>query len=296
MLDVGDRQRLYWEQCGRSDGEPALVLHGGPGSGCAAWMRQLFNPDLERLREHLRIERWVVYGLSWGCSLALAYAQTHPERVLGMVLQAVTMTRRCDVEWLTLGVRRFFPQQWRAFRDGLPEQLLDENLAAGYAELLASPDAAVRERAARYWCDWEDALVSPQTGGRPSPRYADPCFRLGFARLVTHYFAHAAWLEEDQLCTTHTGWTASVAYSSTASSTWPDPRTLPGSSTRRGPAANSSSSRQPGTPTSQTTASEPSTGSPRASIPNDERLSGVRQVNGMRLRCCMVRPSSAASR
>lgn len=155
-LKVGDGQRLWWEQCGRPDGKPALVLHGGPGSGCAAWMRQLFDPDryrvvlvdqrgagrstphaadpdtdlavnttwhlvadLERLREHLGIDRWLLYGVSWGATLAQAYAQRHRERVSEVVLQAVTLTR---------GVGRFFPEQWRRFRDHLPPAARDGNI------------------------------------------------------------------------------------------------------------------------------------------------------------------------
>jgi proline iminopeptidase len=155
--------------------------------------------DLERLREHLDIERWLVYGVSWGCTLAQAYAQTHPERVSEVVLQAVTLTRARDVEWLTRGVGRFFPEQWRRFRDALPPQLREGNLAAGYAQVLTSSNPRIREEAARAWCAWEDALASIESGGRPDPRYEDPRFRLGFARLVTHYFAHAAWLDDEQL-------------------------------------------------------------------------------------------------
>lgn len=236
MLDVGDGQRLYWEQCGNPRGRPAVVLHGGPGSGCAPWMRRLFDPgayrvvlvdqrgagrstphvsdpgvdlavnttrhlvaDVEALRGHLGIDRWLVHGVSWGSTLGLAYAQAHPQRVSALVLAAVTMTRRADVEWLTRGVGRFFPAQWEAFRDGVPAPERGGDLAAAYARLLASPDAGVRERAARDWCAWEEALVSVETGGVANPRYADAAFRAGFARLVTHYFSHAAWLGEDQL-------------------------------------------------------------------------------------------------
>ncbi|MEO6702674.1 MAG: alpha/beta fold hydrolase, partial [Jatrophihabitantaceae bacterium] len=155
--------------------------------------------DIERLREHLRIERWLVYGVSWGSTLGLAYAQAHPARVSEVVLSAVTMTRHADIDWLTRGVGRFFPEQWQAFRDGVPEPDQDGNLAAAYARLLAAPDPRVRERAAQDWCRWEDALVSVETGGKPSPRLADPWFRDGFTRLVTHYFANAAWLAENQL-------------------------------------------------------------------------------------------------
>lgn len=115
------------------------------------------------------------------------------------MLQAVTLTRRRDVDWLTRGVGRFFPEPWRRFRDALPAQLREGDLAAGYAQLLSSAAPLVRESAARAWCDWEDAVASIETGGTPDPRYDDPRFRLGFARLVTHYFAHAAWLDEDQL-------------------------------------------------------------------------------------------------
>jgi proline iminopeptidase len=236
LLDVGDGQLVYWEQAGDPDGRPAVVLHGGPGSGCSPWMRPLFDPrayrvvlfdqrgagrsrphasdpaadlavnttshliaDIERLREHLGIGRWLVYGLSWGSTLGLAYAQAHPQRVTEVVLDAVTMTRRSDVDWFACGVGRFFPAEWQAFRDAVPAADRDGDLVAAYARLLASADVGVPEQAARDWCAWEQAIVSLETGGTPSPRYADPRFRMGFARLVTHYFSHAAFLEEDQL-------------------------------------------------------------------------------------------------
>ena len=236
LLDVGDGQLLHVEQAGRPDGRPAVVLHGGPGSGCAPWMRRLFDPrayrvvlpdqrgagrsrphasepacdlsvittahlvaDLEQLREHLAIERWLVVGHSWGSTLALAYAQAHPERVSAMVLAPVTMTRRTDVDWFARGVGRFLPFEWRALRDGVPAGERDGDLVAAYARLLASPAAAVRERSARDWCAWEEAVLSIESGGAPDPRFAEPRFRLGFARLVTHVFAHAAFLGEDQL-------------------------------------------------------------------------------------------------
>jgi len=236
MLDAGDGQRLYWEECGDPAGKPAVVLHGGPGSGCAPWMRLLFDPkayrvvlvdqrgagrslpnagdldadlsvnttahllaDIERLREHRGIERWLVLGMSWGSTLGLAYAQQHPEGVSEVVLMAVTNPRRSDVEWITRGVGRFLPREWEAFRDGVPAAERDGNLAAAYARLLASPDAEVRAQAARDWCDWEAALVSLDPNGGAGERFADPDFRFAFARVVTHYFANAAFLEDDQL-------------------------------------------------------------------------------------------------
>jgi len=236
MLDVGDGQLLHWETCGNPAGKPAVVLHGGPGSGCTPGSRRLFDPqayrlvlwdqrgagrslphagdpatdlsvnttehllgDLERLRRHLRIERWLVYGSSWGSTLGLAYAQRHPERVTELVLAAVTMTRRSDVRWLYHGVGRFFPEEWARFRGGVPASERDGDLVEAYARLLAHHEAGIRQQAAKDWCDWEDAVVSLESGGVPDPRYADPRFRMAFARIVTHYFRHGAWLEEGQL-------------------------------------------------------------------------------------------------
>ncbi len=155
--------------------------------------------DIECLREHLAIHRWLVYGASWGSTLALAYAQRFSRRVSEIVLAGVTMTRRSEVDWLCRGVGAFFPAQWERFRRAIPTPDRDGDLVAAYVRLLADPDRDVQQRAARSWCDWEEAIVSVESGGHPNPRYDDPSFRLGFARLVTHYFSHAAWLEEDEL-------------------------------------------------------------------------------------------------
>ena len=155
--------------------------------------------DIERLREYLAVDRWLVQGTSWGSTLALAYAQRYPQHVSEIVLAAVTMTRRVDVDWVCRGVGAFFPAQWERFRGAVPEADRDGDLVAAYARLLVDPDPVIHHRAARDWCDWEAAIVSVESGGRPNPRYDDPDFRLGFARLVTHYFSHAAWLAEDEL-------------------------------------------------------------------------------------------------
>ena len=236
MLDVGDGHQVYWECCGNPHGKPALYLHGGPGSGCTPRQRRFFDPhayrvvlfdqrgagrsrplasepdadlranttphliaDIEALRRLHRIERWTVLGLSWGTTLGLAYAQAHPQRVNALALALVTTTSRREVEWLTRDVGRIFPQEWERFAAAVPETLRCLPLVDAYATLLFDSDPAVREHAAREWCAWEEAHVSLTPGHRPNPRYDDPEFRLRFARLVTHYWRHAAFLEDDQL-------------------------------------------------------------------------------------------------
>jgi proline iminopeptidase len=237
MLDVGDGQQVYWECCGNPAGKPALFLHGGPGSGCTPNQRRFFDPDvyrivlidqrgagrsrplasapdadlrvnttahliadIEALRLLLGIERWTaILGVSWGTTLGLAYAQAHTQRIGALVLGFVTTTSRREVEWLTEGVGRIFPQEWERFAAAVPERLRHLPLVDAYATLLADPDPAVQEHAAREWCAWEDAHVSLAPGHQPSPRYNDPKFRLRFARLVTHYWRHAAFLDEAQL-------------------------------------------------------------------------------------------------
>jgi proline iminopeptidase len=133
-------------------------------------------------------------------TLGLAYAEQHPERVSEMVHLSVTMTRPADVHWLYHEVGRYFPEQWERFRDGVPEADRDGDLVAAYYRLLnESTDIAVRERAARSWCTWEDQLLSNEDGWRPNPRYDDPVFRMAFARIVSHYFHHDAWLADGQI-------------------------------------------------------------------------------------------------
>ncbi|BDY27619.1 prolyl aminopeptidase [Mycolicibacterium mageritense] len=236
MLDVGDGNRVYWETSGNPDGVPAVALHGGPGSGCVPGMRQLFDPqkyrvvlfdqrgcgrsrpyagdpsvdlhtnttdhliaDLELLRAHLSIDRWVVVGWSWGTTLALAYAERHPDRVAALVLTAVTTTTPREVQWITRDVGRLFPAEWARFRAGAPEADRDGSLVDAYARLLADDDPAVREKAALDWCEWEDSHVN--LGPEPRRRLvaATPEFRMCFARLVTHYWRHAAWRAEGEL-------------------------------------------------------------------------------------------------
>lgn len=237
LLAVGDGNRMYWETRGNSMGEPVLIVHGGPGAGRSRSAHKQFDPevfrivlfdqrgcgdsvpsaadaatdmscnttehllaDMEALRRHLGIERWLLYGGSWASTLILAYAQRHPERVLGIVLIGVTMTRREEVDWLYRGLRRFRPVEWQRFRNGVPEDDRDGDLVEAYRRLMEHPDAAVRERAARDWCAWEDAAIAHEGLGRPGQYTAKTdADRLAFVRICSHYFARAAWLDDGQL-------------------------------------------------------------------------------------------------
>ncbi|WP_083975587.1 prolyl aminopeptidase [Kitasatospora mediocidica] len=235
MLDVGDGNLVYWEVCGNPEGVPALVVHGGPGSGCTPRMRRYFDPeryrvvlfdqrncgrstphagdpgtdlrhnttphliaDMERLREHLGIDRWLLYGGSWGSTLLLAYAERHPERVSAIVIAAVTMTRRSETEWLDRGVGRYFPEEWERFLAGAVGTPRDGDIVAAYARLTEHPDASVREKATADWVAWEDAVLSGETTAKP---YGDrpAAAKIAFVRICAHYFSHGVWLEEGQL-------------------------------------------------------------------------------------------------
>lgn len=156
QLSVGDGHRLYYEQFGASDGLPIVYLHGGPGSGS--------TPSEERLRQHLGIDRWAVFGMSWGSVLAMAYAESHPDRVTALVLAAVSTGTAEDIAWLTVHVGRFFPQQWLEFRDHVPLELRHLRLVEAYNRLLMDSVPQVREAAASAWCRWEDAHVATTKG------------------------------------------------------------------------------------------------------------------------------------
>ena len=185
MLDVGEGHSIHWQTSGNPAGKPAVLLHGGPGSGSSPNMRQLFDPDrylivqfdqrscgestpsaslpdvdlstnntqalvadIERLRAHLGISRWLVWGGSWGTTLGLAYAEAHPEAVTELVLASVVTTSAAEVEWTTRTMGRVFPERWQAFLEGLPPESRDGNLALAYNRRLMDPDPAVHEPAA----------------------------------------------------------------------------------------------------------------------------------------------------
>jgi proline iminopeptidase len=235
LLDVGDGNAVYWETCGNRDGKPAVVLHGGPGSGCAAWWTRFFDPavyrmvlfdqrncgrstphasepttdlttnttahlvaDIEALRKQLEIERWLILGGSWGSTLALAYATGHPDRASELILFGVTTGRHSEWDWsFKGGLALFFPEQWDQLEAAVPGG--DGDLVDRYHRLLGDADAGVRERAAEAWCLWESATPDwpPKTG--LAERFGDPRYAVGFARIVTHYARHYGWLEDGVL-------------------------------------------------------------------------------------------------
>ncbi len=227
MLDVGDGHRIYVEQCGNPDGIPVVVLHGGPGGGCSPAMRRYFDPvdyrivlfdqrgcgrsrphasveanttwhlvaDIERIREVLGIKRWMVFGGSWGATLALIYAQRHPERVVYLVLRGVFLMTAAELSWFYGGgAGQFFPDQWSRFTAPIPP---DErgNLIAAYNRRLFSGDLPQETRFARIWAGWENALASIEHEGTPGESPAD--YARAFARLENHYFSNGGFLEED---------------------------------------------------------------------------------------------------
>jgi proline iminopeptidase len=235
MLDVGDGNLVYWETCGTPDGKPALIVHGGPGSGCRPGQGRIFNPasyriilfdqrgcgrstphasdpatdmrfnttphlvaDMERLRQHLGVERWLLSGYSWGSTLSLAYAQAHPEHVSEIVLAPVTTTSRAEIEWLYRGAGRFYPREWEQFLAGVPGTPPDGDIVGAYARLMEHPDPAVRAKAADDWSAWEDTLLSWETSGKPFGGISLER-RLALVRICAHYFSHGGWLEDDQL-------------------------------------------------------------------------------------------------
>jgi proline iminopeptidase len=234
VLETSDGHKVYWERVGNPYGTPSVVLHGGPGSGVAPWWRTYFDPhrycvtlfdqrgcgrsrplasdadidlatittqqlidDIEALRRLHGVDRWLVFGGSWGSTLALAYAVKHPAQVSHLVLWGVVTTTKQEVDWLTWSMGEIYPEAFADLRTLVPHLTNGDNLPAEYHRLLMSPDPEVQDRAARAWCAWDERLATLSGPPQPSPRYADPEFRLGFARQVTHFFGHHAFLPPD---------------------------------------------------------------------------------------------------
>lgn len=232
MLPVSDRHTLYFEQCGNPDGKPVVVLHGGPGGGCSAKMRRFHDPkryriilfdqrgagrstphadlvdnttwhlvaDIETLRVHLSIDQWQVFGGSWGSTLALAYAQTHPRRVTELVVRGIFMLRRWELEWFYQeGASRLFPDAWKRYLAAIPA-VEHGDLISAYHRRLTSDDSTTRLAAARAWSVWEasTSLLHPDTSFINA--HEDAEFALAFARIEAHYFVNGGFMEvEDQL-------------------------------------------------------------------------------------------------
>lgn len=231
MLDTGDGHSVYFELSGNPDGEPAVFLHGGPGGGCSPSHRQLFDPgkynlllfdqrgcgrslphadlqnnttwhlvaDIERLREMHDIDKWLVFGGSWGSTLALAYAQKYPERVTALVLRGVFTLRRSELEWYYQhGASMFFPEKWQRFVSQVNPQDRGDMIGA-YNKLLTGTDEAKKLAAARIWSVWEGETVTLLPDASNSDHFAEAQFAIAFARIENHYFSNAGWLEEGQL-------------------------------------------------------------------------------------------------
>lgn len=230
MLRLDDVHQMYWEQCGRADGFPVLYLHGGPGDGCSPMCRQLFDPDfyravlfdqrgsgrsvprgelrdnttahllqdIERLRVFLGIERWLVFGGSWGSTLALAYAQQHPERVCGLVLRGVFLGRDREVEWFMHGMRQFHPEAWARFVEPIPPEERHDLLAAHYRRL-TSGDPAQFMPSSHAWGSYEASCVALLPRAEAIERAGNEYIALPLARIEAHYFTHRLFLAPDQL-------------------------------------------------------------------------------------------------
>ncbi len=229
-LEVDGRHGLYWEQSGNPRGQPTVFLHGGPGAGASPGHRRFFDPehyrivifdqrgagrstplgeladnttghligDLEVLRAHLGIERWQVFGGSWGSTLALAYTQIHPERVTGLVLRGIFLCRDREIDWFLYGMRAFFPEVWRAFAGFLPEAERGD-LLANYHRRLIDPDPAVHQPAARAWSTYEGACSTLMPSPETVASFAEDRVALGLARIEAHYFVNHIFLPENAL-------------------------------------------------------------------------------------------------
>ena len=231
LLDVGDGHQVYWERCGTPGAKPAVFLHGGPGGGCSVDHRRLFDParydvllfdqrgcgrstphaslhanttwhlvdDIERLRAMVGAERWLVLGGSWGSTLALAYAQTHPQRVSALIVRGIFTVRASELHWYYQeGASWLFPDEWAHFLAPIP---LDErhDLMAAYHRRLTGDDEAAKLQAAVAWSRWEGHTISLLPDADADAVHSDPHFALAFARIENHYFVNHGFMDEGQL-------------------------------------------------------------------------------------------------
>lgn len=230
-LDVESPHRLYIEECGKHDGVPVLFVHGGPGAGCEPYHRQFFDPekyriilfdqrgagkstphaelknnntqalvaDMEAIREMLGIESWVLFGGSWGSTLSLVYAQTHPQRVLGLILRGIFLCRQHEIDWFyQYGASRFYPDFWRDFVNPIPEKERD-NLLSAYYKRLTGEDEIARMACAKAWSVWEGCTATMQLRKSVVDHFSDPHTALSLARIEAHYFMNHSYLEPNQI-------------------------------------------------------------------------------------------------
>ena len=232
VLDSGDGHQIYWELCGNPKGKPAVFLHGGPGSGCAPVHRQLFDPqrynvllfdqrgcgrslphasldnnttwhlvaDIERLRsEIMQAEQWLVFGGSWGSTLALAYAQTHPQQCSELIVRGIFTLRRAELLWFYQeGASWLFPDKWEEYLAPIPPAERDDLIAA-YHRRLTGDDPVEQLRAAKAWSSWEDHTITLLPSPRHQQSHAADQSALAFARIENHYFVNHGFMEEGQL-------------------------------------------------------------------------------------------------
>lgn len=227
MLDVGDGHQVYVEQCGNPDGAPVVILHGGPGGGCSPAMRRYFDPavwrvilfdqrgcgrsrphagiadnttwhlvaDIERIRTELQIGRWAVFGGSWGATLSLIYAETHPDVVAYLALRGVFLAMQRELDWFYGGgAGHFWPEQWARFTSLVPDDE-QHDLIAAYHKRLFSGDLMEETRFAQSWAMWENALASVDSDGQAGQAPSE--YARAFARLENHYFTNKGFLQED---------------------------------------------------------------------------------------------------
>ena len=230
-LDVGDGHHVYWERVGTPGAKPAVFLHGGPGGGLSPSQRRVFDParydvllfdqrgcgkstpfaelehnttwdlvrDIEKLREMVGVDRWLVFGGSWGSTLALAYAQTHTERVTELVLRGIFTLRREELHWYYQhGASLLFPDKWERFLAPIP-QLERDDLMAAYRTRLTSADRETRLVAAKAWAQWEGETITLLPEPEVSNVFYGDDYAMAFARIENHYFVHGGWMEEGQL-------------------------------------------------------------------------------------------------
>ena len=231
MLDTGDGHQIYWELSGKPEGKAAVFLHGGPGAGCSPDHRRLFDPlrycvllfdqrgcgrskpaaslennttwhlveDIERLRTMLGIEKWLVFGGSWGSTLALAYAQTHTERVSALIVRGIFTLRREELLWYYQeGASWLFPDLWEGFVAPIPEEERGDLISA-YRKRLVGDDQAEQMACARAWSLWEGQTIRLLPDAANSAKHSNDAFSLAFARIENHFFVHEGWMDEGQL-------------------------------------------------------------------------------------------------